>query len=244
MRVRIVVVSPLRQNNLGYIARLMGNFGLSDLCVVNPRCRIAGKTAVKFSKHSHDVLDGAKLFSSIKSATEGYASVGTTAIWHKSERSKLNVYELDKALEMLRKARHPRIAIVLGRDDTGLTKAELEMLDMNLFIPTHSRYTTLNIAHALAIILYNLRRRGSTTIPRSIYSGKRQRDLLAEQLSLFVGSSSRIRKKGDVIRTFNRVISRSNPTKAELRTMSALFSIDRNSGHGNPPKRRRGRSER
>lgn len=240
MKIRIVAVSPLRQNNIGYISRLMKNFGLSDLHVVKPRCRLDGKTAIRFSKHGHDVLEGAKLSNSIKEATKGYIKIGTTAIWHKSERSKLNVYELSEALDMIKKARYPKVAIVLGRDDTGLTKDELAMLDLNVFIPTHSTYSTLNISHALAIILYNLRSE-SGTIPRGIYAGKDQKRLLDVQLSMFVGRSGRIKKKVDVINTFGRVISRSNPTSAELKTISALFQIDNGKKEVQNPKKKKRR---
>jgi tRNA/rRNA methyltransferase len=50
------------------------------------------------------------------------------------------------------------VAIVLGRDTTGLTVSEIQACDLVVHIPTWTAYPTLNISHALAIILYTVAR--------------------------------------------------------------------------------------
>lgn len=233
MRVRIVSVEPLHESNLGYIARVMANFGLYDLAVVRPRCDPRGEDAIKYSKHGHKVIERLRVFESIDRAVHGYLPIGTTAIWHKTERAKFNVLELSDAMRIISgRGRRGRIAIVLGRDDTGLTKEELELFSMNIFISTGSTYPTLNISHALGIILYKLRDvsnrgRGAHIGEefRQLYASDRDIALLKRQLELFVSSLGSVRERKGVVDTTIRLIMRSNPTKTELRTISAMFSI-------------------
>ena len=231
MTVRVVSVEPLHENNLGYIARVMANFGLSDLAVVNPRCDPRGMDAIKYSKHGHRVIERLRVFDSIESAVRGYLPIGTTALWHKTERAKFNVFELSDAIDIVSRNSHKRIAIVLGRDDSGLTKEELELFSINIFISTRSAYPTLNISHALAIILYELERsrRGASKPTgegfRQLYASGRDISLLRKQMALFVSSVGSVREREGVVDTTIRLIKRSNPTKAELRTISAMLSI-------------------
>lgn len=223
--IRIISLQPLRQNNLGYIARTMKNFGISNFYIVKPRCKPKGKDAIKFSKHGHDIIEGAKIVNTMEEATKGYFPIGTTAIWHKTERAKFNIMELDKAYRVVQTSNHKKIAIVLGRDDTGLTKEELELFDLSIYIPTPAKYTTLNISHALAIILYIFTKSEFIHIPENISASTTETELLLKQLTLFISSNTSIRKKKDVINTFSRVLKRANPTKAELRTISSIISI-------------------
>ncbi len=225
--IRIISIQPLRQNNLGYIARTMKNFGINNLYIVKPRCKPKGKDAIKFSKRGHDIIEKAKVVDTLEEAIKGYFAIGTTAIWHKTERAKFNILELNKAYKMVQTSNHKKVAIVLGRDDTGLTKEELELFDLSIFIPTPAKYTTLNISHALAIILYEFTKPKVVHIPEIISASSDDMQLLLKQLNLFISSNTSIRKKKDVINTFSRILRRSNPTKAELRTISSILSIKR-----------------
>ena len=49
-----------------------------------------------------------------------------------------------------------KICVILGRDTTGLTNKEMQLIDFIIHIPTNSEYPTLNISHALSILLYEL----------------------------------------------------------------------------------------
>ncbi len=223
--IRIVAMQPLRQNNIGYIARTMKNFGIGNLYIVKPRCRPKGMDAIKFSKHGHDIVSKAKVVGTIEEAIDGCVSIGTTAIWHKTERAKFNVLEVEGAFELIQRSGHKKIAIVLGRDDTGLTKEELELFDLSLFIPTPAKYTTLNISHALAIILYVFTKRETVHIPRDTHADSNEIRMLIKQLGLFIDENNSIRKKKTVMDTFSRIIRRANPTKEELKTVSSIISI-------------------
>ena len=80
MQVRVVLVEPKHEGNIGSIARLMKNFGFTDLWIVNPKTQI-GLQARAYASHGGDILKGSKIVTTIKKASKGCAEVvGTTAI--------------------------------------------------------------------------------------------------------------------------------------------------------------------
>jgi tRNA C32,U32 (ribose-2'-O)-methylase TrmJ len=80
MKVKIVLVEPEYQVNVGSVARILGNFGFSELAIVKPKCEI-GLDAIKFSKHALDILKNASICKSFDEAVEGcQLVVGTSGI--------------------------------------------------------------------------------------------------------------------------------------------------------------------
>ena len=219
--VKIVIVEPCYQINLGYMARVMKNFGIDRMHLVNPRVKYCGKEAIKFSKHAADILKNARTYRSIKEATKDCDIVlGTTGLWHKSDGSFFNVFSPKKALDLVAKGR--KVAILIGRDDTGLSKEELRACDASIFIPTSKEYPILNISHALAIILYQLSDNGfEKQYPlQHLYASKGSQEAVINLFSRNIEGRSDIRDKESVLMAFKHIITRSNATKKELRAIS------------------------
>ena len=85
---KIIFVQPEYQLNLGYCARVLANFGYSEMNVVKPKVKI-GKTAVMYSKHGRHLIEGVKVYSSIEEAVEGCDFVvGTSGVLHRGEAAK------------------------------------------------------------------------------------------------------------------------------------------------------------
>ena len=81
--------------------------------------------------------------------------IATTAITsHRglSPRQSIDVSDIRSSIKDLGK----KICIIFGRDTTGLTNNEMQSIDFIINIPTSSEYPTLNISHALSIVLYEL----------------------------------------------------------------------------------------
>lgn len=224
-RIRVVVVGPKYQMNLGYIARVMKNFGVTDLAIVAPRCRHTGKQAIKYSKHAHELLEHAKVYGELKDAARGMV-VGTTGIWEKSDHTFHNVYGLSEMRSAKGWQRSRDLTIVLGRDDTGLSKDELEQCDAVVFIGSNRSYPVFNISHALAIMLYEF------TLPefakeysftQSRADGARKKRLY-KLFDMMVQKRGNIRDKRAVSGAFRRVVNRSMPTNKEINAMAAAIS--------------------
>ena len=220
----VAVVEPRYQINLGYIARVLRNFGMDRLYLVNPRCDYRGKQAIKYSKHAHMLLESARITKSIKDLVRGAFVIGTTGIWSKTDRSFHNVFMLQKAGAMLRRvSTRKRVVLLIGRDDTGLTKEELKACDATVFIGANREYPVLNISHALAIMLYELTskqyRKDYGFIERFYADAKQQRMALT-LFNRLIERNRSIRDKDSVAMAFRHVLSRAMPTRKEINAIA------------------------
>lgn len=154
MKIRVVLVEPEHDGNIGLIARAMKNFGYNDLWLVNPKARL-GLEATMMASHARDLLAEAKVVQDLEDALKhcDYA-VATTAIVGRSRsnlgRTPLSLREFAERTTGL----GGRAAILFGRESKGLTNTEITRCDLVVTIPTSSDYRTLNIAAAVSITLH------------------------------------------------------------------------------------------
>ena len=154
MEVIVIFLGAENEGNIGSLARVMKNFGLYRLILVSPKAKI-GVKAFKSAMHAQDVLKSVKVLESFDKAIEDVDFViGTTARlgWNYNV---LRTPIFPDQLSILRE-REGKIAIVFGRESSGLTNEELNKCDVILTIPANPEYPTLNITHAAAIIFYEL----------------------------------------------------------------------------------------
>lgn len=151
--IRIVLVEPAGALNIGSIARVMKNMGLSQLVIVNPQCDVNGEEATRMSVHAIDLLTAAQIVPDLPTALAGCTRViATTA----RERSIPTLLETPRqALPWLVESNEPT-ALIFGREDSGLTNAELNYATRYLRIPVGSEYTSLNLAQAVGVCAYEL----------------------------------------------------------------------------------------
>lgn len=152
---RIVLVEPKSQGNVGSVARVMKNFGQTELAIVGgPEL---GDEARGRALHAWDVASGARRFATLAEAIgDCDYVVGTTARVPDPESTYLrNPIEARDLPARLADA-DGRVAILFGREDFGLFNTELEFCDLLVTIPTSDAYRSLNLAQAVAIVAYEL----------------------------------------------------------------------------------------
>jgi len=149
--VDVVFVEPLYDQNVGFIARAMKNFCLGRLVLVNPRCPL-GVEAVKYSMHGVDKLKDAVIKGSFEDVVRGYDYVACST----GKRGSAPVRRAMTPEEMARRIVYfsGRRAIVIGREDRGLSNNELSRCDAVVTIPANPEYPILNASHAAAILFY------------------------------------------------------------------------------------------
>jgi tRNA/rRNA methyltransferase len=224
-RIKIVLVEPLYQINLGYMARTLKNFGIEKLYLVNPRCNYKGKEAIKYSKHAKELLLNAKLYSNIKEAIKSSDIVfGSTGAWYKCDSSFFNLYSPSDAANFAKSKQ--KITILIGRDDTGLTKDELKLCDGIIFIPTNSDYSVLNISHALAIILYEFTSKFKYfEYPLDMfYATNKDLKNIINLFKFIIKKRTWIRDKEGVLMAFKHILKRSKATKKEINAITVGLS--------------------
>jgi tRNA/rRNA methyltransferase len=164
-RVRIVVVQPAGARNLGSIARVMKNMGLSQLVIVSPECDPHGEDARHMAVHAVDVLEGATIVPDLPTALQGChriaATVGRDGVLRSVEdlRSVVpwllggepELIQCESAVESAIQS-----AIVFGREDHGLSNDDMKYAQRLITIPANPDYQSLNLAQAVGICAYEL----------------------------------------------------------------------------------------
>lgn len=155
-RVRVVLVEPEGPLNVGSAARVMKNFGLRQLVLVNPQCEALGEAALQMAVHAKDVLLAAQQVDSLAAALAGCGlAVATTArVRDLSRPLALPETELPHLLD----ARFAQTALVFGPESRGLNNDELCQAQRFVKIPTDAAYPSLNLAQAVALCCYDLSR--------------------------------------------------------------------------------------
>jgi len=155
-QVRIVLVEPAGPLNVGAIARIIKNMGLSQLVLVNPQCDPASGEARQMAVHAQDVLHAARIVPTLLDALEGCRRVIATT-GRDDSTLHLSLEPPRAVLPWLLDSPDGPTALVFGREDRGLTNDELNHGQRFLQIPTDDAYSSLNLAQAVALCCYELR---------------------------------------------------------------------------------------
>jgi tRNA (cytidine32/uridine32-2'-O)-methyltransferase len=155
-RIRIVLVATSHPGNIGATARAMKNMGLSSLYLVNPKDYPSG-VALGRAASALDVLDNAKVVENLESAIADCGLViGTSA---RSRSIPWPVVDPDECAEKLvTVSNENEVALVFGREDRGLSNEELQLCHFHVQIPTNEEYTSLNVAAAVMVLSYEIRK--------------------------------------------------------------------------------------
>ncbi len=212
----VVFVEPESSGNIGALARVMRNFGLKELILVNPKCEI-DKEAKARAKHAFDIIEKARIvkdFSKIGSFDFVIGTTGKITPDYNEVRCSITPRELAGQNKI------GNIAIVLGREGTGLTNDELALCDIIVHIPTDSRYPIMNITHAAAIIFYEL---FSADKEVGEKANAREKKVLLDYFDGIVGNLPVIRDKKKVGKIFRNIINRSMIAGKEAHTLAGVL---------------------
>jgi len=153
--VKVVLVGTTHPGNIGATARAMKNMGILNLVLVTPK-EFPSDVATYRSKAAKDVLEKAEVFDDLESAVSdcelviGTSARGRTVPWPILNPKKA-------AEEVSNAALYNNVAIVFGREDRGLTNEELGLCNLHVHIPTDPEYSSLNVAQAVQILVYEIR---------------------------------------------------------------------------------------
>jgi len=149
----IILVSPKGPLNVGGVARLMGNFGLTDLRLVDPRCDLTSVDCKQMAMHSYDVVRQAKIFPDVASAISDLSQViALSGREVEDRRPHTDLYSIQDTV--IPKLLHSdRVGIVFGREEIGLKLEELCLCHWQIIIPTDTVRPSINLTSAVAMTL-------------------------------------------------------------------------------------------
>ncbi len=153
---RIILVGPLYSGNVGSVARTMKNFGFSELVLVSP-CELDMEARV-MAVHAYDIIERARIEFSLREAVwNSNMVVGMTGKPGKMDNKHMRLPAFTpRRLKEKLTGTGGIISLVFGREDRGLDNEELEMCDIIVNIPTSPEYPSMNLSHAVSVVLYEL----------------------------------------------------------------------------------------
>ncbi|HME52854.1 MAG TPA: TrmJ/YjtD family RNA methyltransferase [Candidatus Lokiarchaeia archaeon] len=230
----VVLVEPEKEGNIGSVARAIKNFGFKHLIIVNPLIEIS-EEARNYAVHADDVLGDAEI---IPYDSEDEASrlvtiqelfkrfdmvVGTTCkIFKDKKRSVHRIPSIidDFIIDLKNVAGldQKKIAIVFGKESSGLPNSILMAVDLLVTIPSSTAYASLNLSHAVTVFLYELSKMYDVVGPRGDIdlAPKLQRDVLLEQFDELIQlTRTPSHRVENTSKSFKSVVSRARISRRE-----------------------------
>ncbi|KYC53687.1 MAG: putative RNA methyltransferase [Candidatus Methanofastidiosum methylothiophilum] len=216
----IIFVEPESSGNIGSVARVMKNFGFYDLILVNP-VEIDDQ-AYKLAVHAEDVLKSAKIVPTLEEALD-FVDFAIATSANTSGGVLRNYTSVENLAEKI--SSDFKVGIILGRESSGLRNEEIEMCDTLTTIPADNRYPTLNVSHALAIILYEIFKVKKTKrVNPSKNKEMVEKDLLIEDFKKILEHvEDRKYRRDNALTVFKHVLTRGFNTKREVYTLKGIF---------------------
>ncbi len=225
---KVILVEPNGPLNVGSVARLCSNFEVDELRIVSPKCDIFSFEAKKMALKGQKFLDHCKIFDNLEKAifdcdlviaSCGRIDVSKDSFFESSEE----IFNWSISFKKIN-----NLAIIFGRENSGLTNNELLLANKTFNIPTSKNNPSLNLSHAVSIVLYELNKSSKKNINRTLEvfnlaSSKQIHDsfMEIEEVLLRIGyllkhtSSAKISK-------FKNYILRANTSRHELNVLRGI----------------------
>lgn len=226
--IRIVLVDPSHPGNIGAAARAMKNMGLSDLVLVRPK-QFPDAEATARASGAADLLERAQTVQSIGEAIGDCGLVLGTS----SRPRSANWTVLDPpaaAARAVAAAAGRPVAILFGGERNGLSNEDLSACHALLSVPANPAYESLNLAQAVQIVTWEIRKAAGTRLrrlppeaePATADQIARLRQHLATVLAE-VGFKDE-RNVANLVTRIERLLSRAVPDEKEVQILRGVLT--------------------
>ncbi len=228
--IRIVLVNTSHSGNIGSAARAMKTMGLSNLYLVDPACEIDSHASA-LAAGATDVLGKTVIVDTLADAiTDCRLTIGTSA------RSRTLSWPMVEPREcgekLVAEAEQAPVALVFGRENSGLTNEELQQCNYHVCIPANPEYSSLNLAMAVQTLCYETRMAYLNKQPKvqqedeATYPNAKQTELFYEHLEQTLNDTGFIIKQhpGMVMTKLRRLFNRARPEEAEMNILRGILT--------------------
>jgi len=227
-QIRIVLVGTTHPGNIGAVARAMKTMGLSNLWLVAPK-QFPSAEATARASGADDLLARARVCVDLGQAIDGCRLVvGASARLRTVHWPQLDPGECARSL--LAQAAAGPVAILFGRESSGLSNQELDRCSHLVHIPSNPEFSSLNLAAAVQILAYEIRvaslcRAAAGEAPRPVASADAMEGFFAHMeqtlLELRYANPNQSRK---LQRRLRRLFFRAAPDTEELNILRGILS--------------------
>lgn len=227
-RVKIVLVNTSHTGNIGSAARAMKTMGLYDLALVQPVSEPDGKASA-LAAGAGDVLSRAVTYNSLEEAIADCGLViGTSARSRTLSWPMLGSRECGE--KIISESHNHKVALVFGRENSGLTNEELQLCNYHVCIDANPEYSSLNLAAAVQTLCYEIRM--AFLAQDKIQSSQSEYPLSEELEQFYVHLEETLRytsfiipkHPGIVMTKLRRMFNRARPESQELNILRGILS--------------------
>jgi tRNA (cytidine32/uridine32-2'-O)-methyltransferase len=234
-RLRIVLVETSHPGNIGAAARAMKNMGLSRLVLVKPEPKAwPSRDAVSMAASALDVLDGVLVTQSLSEAiADCHLVIGASARLRHMPVQLLDPPEAAARIESVRAEQE--VALVFGREISGLSNEELHLCHYHVHIPVNPDYSSLNLAAAVMVLCYEVRKAALAANPAPAISAPEwdQAPATAEELDRYLAHLEKVLIQLDfldpanprqLLRRLRRLYQRIQPDRMEINILRGILT--------------------
>jgi tRNA/rRNA methyltransferase len=229
----IILVRPQLPENIGMVARAMGNFDLKDLRLVAPRETLPHPAATAAGANAAHLLDNVPVFASVReSIADLHVVYAATARPREQYKQVESPAEAIPVLHTLL-TQNMKAGILFGPERTGLTNDEIMFADRILTFPVNPQLSSLNLSQAVLLFgsaWYN-HVQGSqppfAALAHSAPATKQQFDAFFERFEASLEAAGYFyppAKRPQMRRNLRNIFQRLNPSEQEVRTLHGVIS--------------------
>lgn len=230
-RVKVVLVGTTHSGNIGSAARAMKVMGLSQMVLVDPQCQVDAQ-AIALAAGASEIALNAQIYPTLKAAVADCGLVvGTSARSRTLEWPMLEPRECGEKL--ISEANQHSVAMVFGRERTGLTNDELQLCHYHVCVPANPEYSSLNLAMAVQLLSYEVRM-AYLALQQSSQSSTLQEEYPRHQeLERFYAHLEQVimqtefisaQQPGQVMNKLRRMFTRARPEAQEINILRGILT--------------------
>lgn len=218
----VILVAPQMGENIGAVARAMGNFGASELRIVNPRDGWPNAAAEAMAAHALPIVKKAQAFDSLEAAIDDCTHVvAATARQRDMQKPQY------KPKEWAVQPRSGKTALLFGRENNGLSNDEVALANAIVSVPVHPDCPSINLAQSAAVLCYEWYQAEHQSLAPNVEPPAPQADLhnFFNQLELKLDASNFWKveaKKDKMWRNLRNLFTRAEPTKQEIQSLHGV----------------------
>ncbi|EGS64609.1 tRNA (cytosine(32)/uridine(32)-2'-O)-methyltransferase TrmJ [Vibrio cholerae] len=230
-RVKVVLVGTTHSGNIGSAARAMKVMGLSQMVLVDPQCQVDAQ-AIALAAGASEIALNAQIYPTLEAAVADCGLVvGTSARSRTLEWPMLEPRECGEKL--ISEANQHSVAMVFGRERTGLTNDELQLCHYHVCVPANPEYSSLNLAMAVQLLSYEVRMAYLALQQSSQNSTLQEEYPRHQELERFYAHLEQVimqtefisaQQPGQVMNKLRRMFTRARPEAQEINILRGILT--------------------
>ncbi|ENM5843000.1 tRNA (cytosine(32)/uridine(32)-2'-O)-methyltransferase TrmJ [Vibrio mimicus] len=230
-RVKVVLVGTSHSGNIGSAARAMKVMGLSQMVLVDPQCQVDAQ-AIALAAGASEIALNAQILPTLEAAVADCGLVvGTSARSRTLDWPMLEPRQCGEKL--IAEASQHTVAMVFGRERTGLTNDELQLCHYHVCVPANPEYSSLNLAMAVQLLSYEVRmaylsveQSQSRAQQEEEYPRHQELELFYEHLEKVITQTEFIsaQQPGQVMNKLRRMFTRARPEAQEINILRGILT--------------------